>query len=229
MARLQRFGRGGRLLLALVAGAGVFAIASAVQADIPDAGVIHSCYSKTTLALHVIDSDLGQRCNPVTELALNWNQTGPTGATGATGVTGATGATGATGVTGATGATGATGPGAISFATTVARGASQTLETLSNGVTVIGSCGTSDGNPFLALKTPSGMNLQLGGTENEGSVFPLDIVSGFSEYDIDNISPAPVGFDGITRDKSIGTIVHLDVHGNPGDPCPFWGMIIPSG
>jgi hypothetical protein len=84
----------------------VFAIASAVQADIPESGVIHSCYSKTTLALHVIDSNLGQHCNPVTELALNWNQTGPTGATGATGAIRATGATGAAGATGATGPAG---------------------------------------------------------------------------------------------------------------------------
>jgi hypothetical protein len=116
MSRFRSLGRGGRLLLALVVGGGVFAIASAVQADIPDAGVIHTCYSKTTLALHVIDSDLGQHCNPATELALSWTSAGPTGATGATGangatgVTGATGATGATGVTGATGTTGATGP-----------------------------------------------------------------------------------------------------------------------
>jgi hypothetical protein len=106
MDRLRGFRRGGRLLVALAVGAGGFAIASAVQADIPDAGVIHTCYSKTTLALHVIDTDLGQHCNPATELALNWNQTGPTGATGATGANGATGAAGATGATGATGPAG---------------------------------------------------------------------------------------------------------------------------
>ena len=105
------------------------------------------------------------------------------------------------------------------------------MATLSNGVTVVGACGNSDGSPFLALKTPSGSNLQLGGTENETSVFPLDIVSGYSEYDIDNYPQTtnPVGFDGIVRDKSIGPIEHLDVHGNSGDPCPFWGMTIPSG
>jgi hypothetical protein len=100
MYRLRGFSRGGRLLLTVVVGGAMFAIATAVQADTPDPGVIHSCYSKTTLALHVIDSDLGQHCNPVTELALSWNQTGPTGATGATGANGATGATGATGPTG---------------------------------------------------------------------------------------------------------------------------------
>jgi hypothetical protein len=87
----------------------VFAVASAVQADIPDAGVIQTCYSKTTLALHVIDSDLGQHCNPVTELALSWTSAGSTGATGATGANGATGVTGATGTAGATGVTGASG------------------------------------------------------------------------------------------------------------------------
>jgi hypothetical protein len=43
------------------------------------------------------------------EVALDWNQTGPTGATGATGGTGATGATGAQGATGNDGATGANG------------------------------------------------------------------------------------------------------------------------
>jgi hypothetical protein len=103
MNRPRHFSRGGRLALALAVGGGTFAFASAVHADIPDAGVIHSSYSKTTLALHVIDTSMGQKCNPVTELPLFWNQVGPTGVTGATGATGATGTIGATGATGPAG------------------------------------------------------------------------------------------------------------------------------
>jgi hypothetical protein len=114
MYRLRGFSRGGRLLIALVVGGGVFAITSAVYADIPDSGVIHGCL-KSSGAISVIDTSTGATCK-TNETPLDWNQTGPTGATGATGVTGATGATGVTGATGATGpngqpgATGATGP-----------------------------------------------------------------------------------------------------------------------
>jgi hypothetical protein len=105
--------RGGRALLALAVGAGVFGIATAVQASIPDAqGVIHGCYSTSlahgspTGALRVIDTaKLNGNCASW-ETALNWNQTGPRGPTGARGPTGPKGATGAKGPTGAKGATG---------------------------------------------------------------------------------------------------------------------------
>jgi hypothetical protein len=71
----------------------VFAIATAVYADIPDNGVIHGCYAKYNGALRVIDTDKvpdPQHCLS-NEIPLDWNQVGPTGATGATGATGPTG------------------------------------------------------------------------------------------------------------------------------------------
>jgi hypothetical protein len=46
MHRLRRLSRGGQLLLALAVGGVVFGITTAVQADIPDGGVIHGCYGK---------------------------------------------------------------------------------------------------------------------------------------------------------------------------------------
>src|SRR5215471_11786254 len=88
MDRLRRLGRGGRLLFAVAVGGAVFGIASAVQADIPDAGVIHGCYGKPGTPqkgqLRVIDASKGEQCR-FYENPLNWNQTGPTGATGPTG------------------------------------------------------------------------------------------------------------------------------------------------
>jgi hypothetical protein len=46
MDRLHGLSRGRRLLLAVVVAPGVFGIATAVQASIPDAsGVIHGCYN----------------------------------------------------------------------------------------------------------------------------------------------------------------------------------------
>jgi len=115
MHRLRGLSRGGRLLLALVVGGAFFGIATVVQADIPDGGVIHGCYKTVGGSLRVIDTSAGGSCNP-SETSLPWNQPGPTGAHGSTGtrgVTGAQGPTGARGVTGAqgpTGFTGATGP-----------------------------------------------------------------------------------------------------------------------
>ena len=105
MHRLRSLSRGGRLLVALAVGGALFGIATAVQADIPDSGVIQGCYKTVSGALRVIDTDKGGTCLP-SETALNWNQTGPTGATGPRGPTGTTGPTGPSGPTGPTGATG---------------------------------------------------------------------------------------------------------------------------
>jgi hypothetical protein len=97
MGRLRGVSRGSRLLLALAVGGAVFGIATAVQADIPDSGVIHGCYGKAGTPykgnLRVRDFDQGEQCRSY-ENPLDWNQTGPTGPTGATGPTGPTGATG---------------------------------------------------------------------------------------------------------------------------------------
>ena len=126
MHRLRGLGRGGRVLLALAIGGGLFGIATVVQADIPDAGTINACYyspGKLALAnprkgaLRVIDRSKGQSCLK-DETALSWNGAGVTGPTGPTGLRGPTGsssagpkgATGSTGPTGATGTKGDVGP-----------------------------------------------------------------------------------------------------------------------
>ena len=99
MGGQRSLSRGGRILVALAMGGALFGIATAVQADIPDAGVIHSCYDKVNGQLRVIDSDKGGRC-VASEIPLSWSQSGPTGPTGATGATGPTGPTGPKGATG---------------------------------------------------------------------------------------------------------------------------------
>jgi hypothetical protein len=91
---LNKLGRGSRILLALAVGGAVFGIASVVQADIPDSGVIHGCYGKPATPqkgqLRVIDASQGEQCR-FYENPLNWNQTGPTGPPGPTGPTGPAG------------------------------------------------------------------------------------------------------------------------------------------
>src|SRR6516225_12247466 len=94
MDRLRGFSRGGRFLVALAVGGARFGIATAVQADIPDSGVIHGCYGKpgTTYKgqLRVRDASQGEQCRYY-ENTLDWGQAGSTGITGATGPTGPTG------------------------------------------------------------------------------------------------------------------------------------------
>lgn len=82
-----------RITIVLATTALALGAAAAVQASIPDGrGVIHGCYSKTSLgqnppgALRVIDSSR-QACNS-NEVPLNWSQKGPTGGRGPTGPTG---------------------------------------------------------------------------------------------------------------------------------------------
>lgn len=120
MSPFRSLDRGVRLLLALAVGGALFGVAAAVQADIPDSGVIHGCYPKNAGTLRVIDTSTGTGCRS-SEKALNWNQTGPTGARGATGPTGPRGTTGTKGVAGPKGSTGPRGP-TGSNASTGARG-----------------------------------------------------------------------------------------------------------
>ncbi len=106
-------------LLAVAIGGALFGVTTAVQASIPDNGVIHGCYGNSG-GLRVIDNAT-EACKSA-ETALNWNQQGPTGPRGTTGPKGSTGAAGAAGndgtngtngkdgASGPTGATGATGP-----------------------------------------------------------------------------------------------------------------------
>ncbi len=185
MNRLRSLSRGGRLLLAVVVGGGVFGIATAVQASIPDAnGVIHGCFN-TSLAhgnptggLRVIDTAKPNGRCASWEAPLNWNQTGPTGARGATGMTGSRGATGPTGSSGAKGATGAEGP-------TGSRG-----PTGSTGTT--GSAGTSGPTGATGPTGPSDLWDVNGGaglalTQTDTAVASLSLPAGrfFVEASVD--------------------------------------------
>src|SRR5215831_16813560 len=100
MGRLRSLSPGRRLLVGFAAAGALFGIATAVQADIPDAGVIHGCYGKPGTPyrgqLRVRDADQGEQCRSY-ENSLDWNAAGVRGATGATGATGPTGPTGPTG------------------------------------------------------------------------------------------------------------------------------------
>jgi hypothetical protein len=129
-------------VLALGVAGGVFGIATAVQASIPDAnGVIHGCYSKAAPpgtqpgALRVIDTALGQACQ-ISEGALNWNAKGVTGTRGPTGAKGATGPKGPTGPSDISTNYGA--------ATNIAVNTSATVASVSLPVGKYGLTGTAD-------------------------------------------------------------------------------------
>lgn len=97
--RISILSRRRALRRALVAGVAILAAAAAsgiAYASIPDGnGVIHGCYQKAAGVLRVIDPATAS-CHS-SEVALNWNQTGPAGPRGATGAAGPAGPTGATG------------------------------------------------------------------------------------------------------------------------------------
>jgi len=93
----------GRLAVAAAAVA-VFALAAGVAyATIPDSsGVIHSCYDNSTGNLRVIDTSVTASCKN-SEMALNWNQTGPQGPAGPPGPAGPQGPAGPAGPQGPSG------------------------------------------------------------------------------------------------------------------------------
>jgi len=102
--KIKNLSKAGRIVLALGVAGAAFGIATAVQAAIPDNGVIHGCYGKAGTPfkgeLRVRDSN--EQCRSY-ENPLDWNQTGPKGATGDTGPKGPTGDTGPKGPTGPAG------------------------------------------------------------------------------------------------------------------------------
>jgi hypothetical protein len=165
-------------VVALVVGGAVFAIATAVQASIPDAhGVIHGCYNTSLAhgnpsgALRVIDTASVNGTCTAWELPLAWNQRGVRGPTGAKGPTGPKGATGAKGPKGATGqkgpkgATGARGPTGAKGASGAKGPSGPTGRTGVTGPT--GASGLSHGySAFTAFKDVTG-----------GNVFPTTVAS----------------------------------------------------
>jgi hypothetical protein len=69
-------------------------------ATIPAGNTIHGCYKKDTGVLRVIDTSAGDSCNPKSETALDWSQTGQQGIQGIQGIGGQQGATGSAGTDG---------------------------------------------------------------------------------------------------------------------------------
>jgi hypothetical protein len=67
---------------------------------IPDGNTIHGCYKNDTGVLRVIDPSTGGACNPKSETALDWTQTGTQGLQGIQGPQGSQGATGSAGPNG---------------------------------------------------------------------------------------------------------------------------------
>jgi hypothetical protein len=194
-------------------GGGAYA---AVSASIPDrSGVIHGCYKKKNGNLRLTSSG---RCSRRSERAIAFNQRGRAGAQGPRGVQGIKGLAGAPG---AKGEQGSQGPGATSFQTTIASGGSSTLASLSNGVTVSGSCVAG----VRVSIAGSGSDLQASGTGSfDGTLQAVDVSGGgtFTESGATNADLDVVAAAGAAR------LARIDVHGGVGTPCTFWGMATPS-
>jgi len=121
------------------------------------------------------------------------------------------------------------GPGATTFSTTLPQGTvNGTVATLSNGITVIGTCTNGPANVVLSTKTTNGTNTeQASGTATNGAgVFRNDVDGSPSSGPVQDTSQ--VDIDMIARDTTIGNFERIDAHGAFGLPCKFWGMIIPS-
>jgi hypothetical protein len=182
--------------------------------------VIHACANKKTGALRIANTS---KCRHG-ELPVRWNQTGPPGARGLAGANGVNGAPG----TGQQGEQGPQGPGATSFSTTLLQGNSNaTLLTLGNGLKVGGTCTNGPANVAVVVETVGlTSTLQASGTgTNTGGVFMADA----------NLEPVVgandtkrVDLDVIARDSTIGKFVRVDVHGEFGVPCTYWGMVTPT-
>ncbi|MDQ1687241.1 MAG: hypothetical protein QOK42_216 [Frankiaceae bacterium] len=95
-------------VVAMGAGVAMLGAVALSWAQIPGPdGVIHSCYTRSSGAIRILDST--QTCSSK-ETSLNWNQSGPVGPTGPKGDAGATGASGTAGTPGAAGTPGPAGP-----------------------------------------------------------------------------------------------------------------------
>jgi hypothetical protein len=187
---------------------------------VPDrSGAFHGCVSNTTGLLRVVKSPgachkprgHGRHRHPG-EFAVTWNQSGPQGLPGPPGIPGSRGPQG---------------PGATTFTAVVASGAPlATLATLGNGVMVNGSCPA--GRPSLKIQTvdPVG-SLQASGTVSQDGVIQPEDSNGFQS--VNALGTTSADFDVLARDATASTFTRLDVHGEAGAQCSFWGMSVPSG
>jgi hypothetical protein len=92
----------------LLSGVVVLGVAATIAAAvswgaIPDGDTIHGCFKNDTGALRVIDTGSGVSCNPKSETALDWAQTGTQGIQGSQGQQGPQGSTGPAGADGVSG------------------------------------------------------------------------------------------------------------------------------
>lgn len=70
-------------------------VGGAAIASIPDpSGTIHACYQNSGGSLRVVDTAAAESCDPASEQALSWSQTGPAGQPGPKGDAGPAGASG---------------------------------------------------------------------------------------------------------------------------------------
>jgi hypothetical protein len=219
----------GALFVAL--GGGAYALSG-----VPDSGgVFHGCVSKKTGGLRVVAS--ARSCHATKrrhgrvvdpgEFAVAWNQKGQPGTNGSNG------SNGIQGVKGDKGDQGQQGPGATTFTTTLPVTTSgATLATLTNGITLQGSCGAN--NVSVEDRTTSlTTTLQDSGTVNGGNppaTFPEDSNNGTNAHSPGSMTH--VDLDVLARDSALGDkFARIDVHGSAGGasgPCTFWGMITPS-
>jgi hypothetical protein len=207
----------GVALVALLLACGGFAYASTTGES-----VIPACANKKTGALRI-----ARRCKR-NERHVSWNAIGPQGRPGARGLNGSRGPNGAQGPPGATGGTGPQGPqgpGATSFATTLEAGASATLATLSNGVTITGACNTEVEAHFVV----TGATLQMSGQRFIGGSSMVE------ELDFNNAvsqglaNGTLIDFTGVVRSSAGGKFAEVVLHGEKdATACTLWGIVIPS-
>lgn len=197
-------------IVALLAGTGGWALAATNQGS----SVIRACADKKNGSLR-----LAGRCRRG-ERSVSWAKEGRPGAPGPPG---APGASGSRGEAGPGGEPGPRGPGATYFSTTVSQtGEIGTLATLDNGLTLTGQC-----NPGLVgihlLASGSG---QVSGTAFiNGELLRSDSPNFTATGSADKES---TDIDVIARGTPTASFARIDVHGQVGSPCTFWGMITPS-
>jgi hypothetical protein len=194
-------------VVAVLAATGGWAIAATTKTS----PVIRACANKRNGSLR-----LAGRCRRG-ERAVTWGREGrpgPPGATGAQGIKGEPGAKGEPGLGG---------PGAMYFSTTVSQtGEIGTLATLDNGLTLTGQCNAGLVGIHL-LASGSG---QVSGTAYiNGEVVRSDSPNFTATGSADKES---TDLDVIARGTPTASFDRIDVHGQTGSPCTFWGMIIPS-
>ena len=140
----------------IVMGGGV-ALGARLAAIPGNDGVIHGCYNQVNGQLRVVES--ATECKN-SELAIQWNQSGPAGASGAAGAAGTSGSTGATGpagANGANGAAGATGPVGAGGVTGSSGSTGATGPAGANGATgANGAIGATGGNGAIGATGNAG-------------------------------------------------------------------------